>query len=297
MNNIFRNTSAYWAKYSEYEYRKGKDDILYLTPTPNAKPNVYNALNDGETMVLDALNIGVLSMKRAGDNEVKQAVLGFVTKYGLLGFMTALPTTTQFMDYEAVYLPKNHFIRDETLSTHDYLEIFFPFNSPDFHKDKKTARWNVAEDREMMALAAAFEQDSMAMAMSLQRDYAERYDWLLMQFRDWAFVFMTSFLYYTDYDSVDEVTRHLYEQGMAAFSGIAPTYRIALREKPVILWDFHSLLLGIQVIFSFMLVDDAKPLRACKHCNMAFAAVHTNAVFCSPRCKNQYNVYKSREKK
>ena len=29
--------------------------------------------------------------------------------------MTALPTTPSFMDYEAVYLPKNHFIKAETM--------------------------------------------------------------------------------------------------------------------------------------------------------------------------------------
>ncbi|MCL2853968.1 MAG: hypothetical protein FWE20_13260 [Defluviitaleaceae bacterium] len=296
MNNLFLNTSAYWARYSEYEYRKGRDDILYLAPTPKAKPMVYDALKDGEAMVVDAINVGMLAMKRAEENEVRQAVLDFVKSYGLLGFMTALPTTTQFMDYGAVYLPKNHFIRDETMPTQDYLSVFFPFKYPDFSKDRRTARWNVSGDAEMMALAAAFEQDSMAMAMSLQRDYAERYDWLLAQFKDWAFIFTTSFLYYSDYDSVDEVTRDLYRQGMAAFSGIAPTYRIALREKPVILWDFHSLLLGIQIMLSFMLVDDGKPLRCCKHCQSAFAAGHPSAVFCSPRCKNQFNVYKNRGK-
>ena len=31
--------------------------------------------------------------------------------------MTALPTTPSFMDYEAVYLPKNHFIKAETMET------------------------------------------------------------------------------------------------------------------------------------------------------------------------------------
>ena len=297
MNNLFQNTSAYWAKYSEYEYRKGMDDILYLTPTPKAKPTVFDALKDGETMVLDAVNVGMLTLKRAGENDIKQAVLDFVTKYGLLGFMTALPTTTKFMDYEAVYLPKNQYIREETMHTQDYLAIFYPFIIPDFYKDKRTTRWNVTDDREMIALSATFEKDSMAMALSLQRDYAERYDWLLTQFNDWAFIFTTSFLYYTDYDSINEITRDVYRRGMEAFSGIAPTYRIALRDKPVILWDFHSLLLGIQIMFSFMLVDDSKPLRACKHCNLVFAAKHPNAVFCSPRCKNQYNVYKSRGKK
>ena len=73
-------------------------------------------------------------------------------------------------------------------------------------------------------------------------------------------------------------------------------FMTALREKPVILWDFHSLLLGIQIMLSFMLVDDGKPLRCCKHCQSAFAAGHPSAVFCSPRCKNQFNVYKNRGK-
>ena len=296
MKNLFQATSSYWAKYSEYEYHKGYDNILYLAPTPKAKPTVYDPLKDAETLVLDALNIGMSTMKNTEENELKQAVLDFVTKYGLLGFMTALPTTPQFMDYEAVYIPKNQFIREETMPTHDYLAHFFPFNNPDFYKDKRTARWNVTDDKEMMALAMTFADDSMAMAMSLQREYAERYDWLIEQFRDWAFIFITSFLYYQDYDKLDESQRDLYQQGMAAFNGIAPTYRIALREKPVILWDFHSLLLGIQIMFSFMLVDEAKPLRCCKHCSNAFATGRPSAVFCSPKCKNQFNVYKNRGK-
>jgi len=108
---------------------------------------------------------------------------------------------------------------------------------------------------------------------------------------------VSSFLYYENYDKNDEPTRDLYRQGMAAFGGIAPTYHIALLDKPTIVWDFHSLLLGVQMMFSFMLTDDAKPLRACRHCQKAFVAGHPNAAFCSPRCKNQYNVYKSRAKK
>ena len=61
-------------------------------------------------------------------------------------------------------------------------------------------------------------------------------------------------------------------------------------------WDFHSLLLGIQMMFSFMLVDGDQPLRLCKHCQKVFLGSRSNAAFCSSRCKNQYNVYKSRGK-
>ena len=86
-------------------------------------------------------------------------------------------------------------------------------------------------------------------------------------------------MYYHDYDSIDEETRNLYRKAMAAFGGIAPSYHIELLEKPTIYWDFHSLLLGIQMMFSFMLVDEARPLRLCKHCQKVFMSSRANAAF------------------
>jgi len=297
MNNLFLKTSSHWAKFNEYEFRKAKDGKEYITPAPKAKPVVYDPLKDADAMVLDALNVGMLQMNRAGADKVRAAVMDFVSKYGLLGFMTALPTTPHFMDYDAAYLPRNHFIKEESMPTDDYATLFFPFEKPDFTKTKGEVRWNLSGDREMLALAMTFGNGPLALNMSFQREYAERYDWLTTQFKDLAFNFVSSFLYYEDYDKNDETTRDLYRQGMAAFGGIAPTYHIALLDKPTIVWDFHSLLLGVQMMFSFMLTDDAKPLRCCKHCQKVFMAGHPNAAFCSPRCKNQYNVYKSRGKK
>ena len=39
---------------------------------------------------------------------------------------------------------------------------------------------------------------------------------------------------------------------MACFDGIAPTYHIELREKPTIVWDYHSLLLAVRMMLTFM---------------------------------------------
>lgn len=116
------------------------------------------------------------------------------------------------------------------------------------------------------------------------------------QFIDIAFTFISSFLFYEDYDTMTPEQRLLMQQGMEAFGGIAPTYRIALLDKPTIVWDFHSLMLGIQMMFSFMLTDSDKPIRLCRHCTQAFVASRPSAVFCSPQCKNKHNVYKSRAK-
>ena len=236
-------------------------------------------------------------MNRSLEDEVEKAILAFVTHYGLLGLLTALPTTPSFMDYEAVYLPKNHFIKAESMETEDYLALFYPFDQLDVVKQGVESRWSVSGDNMMMALTMTFINEPMAKTMSFQREYAEAYDWVAQQFKDWAFTLTTSILYYNDYDLIDEDTRNLYRKGMAAFGGIAPSYHIELLDKPTIYWDFHSLLLGIQMMFSFLLVDGEKPLRLCKHCQKVFLSSRSNSAFCSPRCKNQYNVYKSRGKK
>ena len=303
MDSLFRKTSADWAKYSEYEYRQGGDGHTYITPALTAKPSVYDPMKDTKAMVVDALNVGRLAMKGGGEAVPKQEILEFVTKYGLLGFMTALPTTPHFMDYEAVYIPKNHFIKEEMMSTEKYLSLFFPFIKPDIYKDKGKVQWDVSaaphEDKSVVAMIMTFSDSNvpMAMRMSFLREYAERVDWLATQFRDLAFTFVSSYLYYEDYDHIDETTRNIYRQGISAFGSIAPTYHIALYDKPTIVWDFYSLLLGVQMMFSFAMVDEKNPLRTCKHCGKIFIAGHTNAAFCSPECKNKFNVYKGRGKK
>ena len=174
--------------------------------------------------------------------------------------------------------------------------LFYPFDQLDVVKRGVESSWSVSGDRTMVALTMTFADEPMAKTMSFQREYAEAYDWVAQQFKDWAFTLTTSILYYNDYDLIDEDTRNLYRMGMAAFGGIAPSYHIELLDKPTIYWDFHSLLLGIQMMFSFMLVDGEKPLRLCKHCQKVFLSSRSNSAFCSPRCKNQYNVYKSRGK-
>ena len=71
-----------------------------------------------------------------------------------------------------------------------------------------------------------------------------------------------------------------------------PHYHIELLDKH---WDFH-LLLGIQMMFSFMLVDNEQPLRVCKHCRRYFWASQ-NMDFCSARCKEQSDTRKNRKER
>lgn len=246
-----------------------EEGTLYLTPTKTAQPSIYDPLAEYQRIVLDAINIGRMGMAKNSDTEIQKAIQQFAVKYGLFGLMTALPTTPNFMEYEAVYLLKNHFIKEETMSTEKYLALFFPFDKLDVIKRGIESMWNIQNDRVMMALSMTMTDKPMAVNMSFQREYAERYAWMKQQFM---------------------------QQSMAAFDGIAPTYHIVLLDKPTIVWDFHSLLLGVQMMFSFMLTDSENPIRLCKHCTKAFVASRPSTVFCSPQCKNKHNVYKSRGK-
>ena len=128
MKNLFEHTSSPWIRYSSYEYRTAEDGTLYIVVSADAKPEMYNPMKDAESLVLDAVNIGLQVMHKAPEDELKSMVLRFINSYGFLGFMTALPTTAEFITYESVYLPKNHFIKEESLSTESYLDYFYPFD-------------------------------------------------------------------------------------------------------------------------------------------------------------------------
>ena len=134
MNNFFECTSSNWVRYSEYEWKTTADGTLYITPAKMAQPSIYDPLAEYQKIVLDAINIGSMRSQKFSDKDIQEAIRQFAANYGLLGLMTALPTTPNFMDYEAVYMPKNHFIKKEAMSTKDYLNLFFPFDKPDVAK-------------------------------------------------------------------------------------------------------------------------------------------------------------------
>lgn len=293
MKKLFKEFGSSWVRFSEYEWRSTADGTMFLKPTETAQPSIYNPMDNYEQIVLDAITIGRMGAQKKSDYKIQKAIRKFAVNYGLLGLMAALPTTPNFMDYKAVYLPKNHFIREEAMSTEDNLNLFFPFEKPDVVKHGTNSMWSVHDDRTMMALAMTMVDQPLAVNMSFQREYSERYDWLKEQFIDIAFTYLTSVLYYADYDRLPPEQRQMLQQGIAAFGGIAPTYRIALREKPTIVWDFHSLILIIQIMFSFMLTDDETPITYCKNCLTPFVPQKPGEIFCSPKCEEMYKSKKN----
>lgn len=281
MNPLLTHTSAWWTRYSDYQWKQAPDGQLYLLPASDATPNPYNMLTDPGQLVLDAVRVGQVCMKKTSTRARQmEAIKDFVCKYGLMGIMTALPTTAKFVEYSQVYLPKNELLREEVMGTLPYMQHFFPFKAPEFKKHGLESLWNLS-DRTMIALAMTFQEVPQAVSLSFMRDYGERYDWLVTVFRSFAFGLTAAFLYELDKDATSPQTLQLYNDGLAGFEDNAPSYHLVLQGKPQMVWDFHSLLLCVKLLFSTMLTDDEHPLRMCRKCKHAFVAKADDQVVCN----------------
>lgn len=290
MKSLFEHTSASWVRYSDYEWKEAKNHQLYLLPTRDAIPSPYDPMKEAESIVLAAMDIGMMLFRKRPETEVRDAMREFSRKYGLLGIMTALPTTAKFIDYEKVYFPYNEIVKTESMETLDYLKLFFPFQMPDIKKEGRTSVWNtsISSDKYLFPLLMTFHASPEAMTMSFMRDYGERYDWLVTVMKEWAFTLITEYYYYDKEHPSDGETRDLYRKGIAAFDGNAPTYHIELWDRPTVVWDFHSLMLNIKLMFSFMLADENTPLRLCRECAKPFIAPRADSYFCSTACREKH---------
>ena len=296
--DLFGKATSRWIKYSEYDAVQAENGDWYIMPTKDAIQSVYDPIEKAEEMVAEALNIGLKLMSGARDFYTDERMIAeicvFAEKYGLLGFMTGLPTTPEFMEYDSVYLPKNRHVRKESMPSKEYAKLFFPFDDK-LNENPNPNRRYIKEDGSLMVSLAARTKPK-AIEMAYQQTYAESADWLFTQFKDWAIIFVGSFLHYELVDTKEAEDAELYRQAIAAFDGNVPSFHIELFDKPVMVWDFHSLMAVIHLVLGLMITDDNQPLRSCKYCNRAFVAKHPKAEYCKPNCKNKHNVYKSRGK-
>ena len=49
----------------------------------------------------------------------------------------------------------------------------------------------------------------------------------------------------------------------------------------------YSLLISLQMMFSFMMAEDKTPLRMCDHCDTIFVAKRKNQRFCCDKCRRK----------
>ena len=278
MNDFFKHNMAGWIRYDDYVWKTAPDGHEYLMPADGAKPHMYKVFDETEAFVADALYAAMTAIVcRDDETEIHRAIREFVCKYGLLGIMTALPATTKFMDYEKVFLPKNILIRDEVLETDEYIDMFFPFGRPD--------QGDPEEFKELQKIILMYFAAPDSVPMATCQLYGERYDWLKKVFQDWMFVFFSVMVYNEKKGEMDADMIQDIQDGLSAFDGNAPTYHFRLYDGPVIVWDFHSLLLVLQMAVSIMLTDPRNPIKFCEGCGRPFVAKNRNMKYCSKECR------------
>ena len=57
MKNLFKHASSSWVRYDRYEWKKDKNNKYYITPAPDAMPQIYDLLKDYKPMVLDGFQV------------------------------------------------------------------------------------------------------------------------------------------------------------------------------------------------------------------------------------------------
>lgn len=283
LKGLFKRCSSLWVRYDAYEIKKAPDGYEYVCSVPGAHLHPYDPLKDYETLVLDAVNVGLLLMGRKSPEVIRDGIMEFVGKYGLLGIMTSLPAMPDFLNYEDVYLPYNPLINRESMNTMEYMDYFYPFKKLRFSKRGREYVFTVDGDNEILALALATNFGDEP-SLVFQREYAERYDWLENEFKHLGFILVNSFFYYLDYDLLSPEIRETYKLAMRAYDAVMPTYHLELRDKLTLTWKFNSLLLQIQMMYYLMLVDESNPLRFCKYCQKAYIVRNGDEKYCSPEC-------------
>ena len=287
MKYVVEQNISMWIHYSKYEIRICQG-IEYIIPAQDAYPRPYNIQKKKEEIVLDAVNVGLLVLGKKSEQVIREAVLQFEKKYGLLGMMTALPVTPDFIEFPQTYFPKNRFIREKGLMTEEYMKKFFPFHDVEMVKKNLEPNWEDPDHTAFWSLLNGISDQPDAVRMSLQKEYSEPYEWVVNQLKDWAYMLSTTYLYYADGVVTDLEMNLTLQMGMEAFGGVAPSYIILLREKTTLWWHFNSLQQCIHMMLAFMLADEKNPLRLCKYCHKAFVMTEEDSWFCKSDCKDEF---------
>lgn len=283
LREFFEKTSSDWVRYSKYEIKK-KDGQEYITPAADSKIELFNPLDSAEDLVVNALNVGMLLCIGELDTKTKHDMLiSFAQSYGLLGFMTAIPLNGNFMEYPHVFFGRNAFFDVGLMETKDYLQLFQPFGIKE------------GQPRDGFSLPVTLiTGKTLEYSIVFSRNYSERMDWFEGVLKE----FYMHFAACKGYEGTDNpALKDAYADTIFCFSEYGLGFRMGVDGKPTMVWDFNSLKMVIETIYAFLISATDTPLRMCKRCGKAFYAKHGRSEFCSGRCRNQFNVYKSRAKK
>ena len=253
---------SHWHKNTRYEIQS-IDGTEYIVPCEYG--SVYDPIKSEYSMMTDALNLGkYLTENDLGQNEM---VLDFVHKYGLLGIMPDI-AGSDIGKNDRVIVRDNIFTESGIVEVNEFAKQFFPLDNVDIlDKINKKGKLRL------------YYRSPIYSTMFLRKyRYCEPLDWVKKYFK---------YLYSFTISKESKLTE---------FIPPRLTYKIDDRNGLNLLCEYDSLKAMIDFAFAKAVTNDKKPIRSCKHCEMLFYAADIRSEFCSARCRNQYNVYKSRAK-
>lgn len=291
------NFKTFWFKYSDYELRE-IDKSIYITPKEDSKVAMYDPFNVTDSILVDILLIG----RDVENDELKLAeekIMEFVKKYGLLGELTYLPLNTDIVKQSKVYLPAGNVVcNKETLLAGEYIRLFLKCEKKQKVTIKENAKGEILElSIENEANPLAFIDRPGEYAVVFSKAYSEGVVWIM----DYARRLYLTFEAIENYSKVENAyTRQKYDNYIENFNASKIACRILMHSNkeypPVLEWNFNSLKLAIDTMFALNETSERKIVKMCKHCGKPFASDNLKAEYCSPQCRNQANVYKSRAK-
>lgn len=290
--NQANNFTALWVKYSEYEIVEEKK-VKYIKPSENAQYEVYDPFEIADEILVDILNIGKLAGE---DKYVDKSILEFVNKYGLMGELTYLPLNNNLVYQKKVFLPKNNPITTkDVLPIEEYLEKFLVCDKKHriqiFTSKDKNGPIGISNNSEITA--NLFLNRGIEYNVVFSKGYSEQLQWIIEYAKYLYLIFGDIEIYYQQDN--DELKSAL-NMFVKTFKVSNLTCKIEMLEKATVVWDFNSLKQAIDTILLLNETNERKTVKMCKHCGKVFSSQNLKAEYCSPQCRNQANVYKSRAK-
>lgn len=247
-----------------------------------------------DSALVDLLNMGKICTDLETDTAKFTCAYTFVEKYGLLGFMVEAPINPDFMLNDEVTLKENNFIsKNHTMKMKDYFELFFPFaTNAEMSYTITNGKVIIETNSDLQRMLNSSSLNNQLIYSSF---YCEKIDWIIDYAKKMYNIFKKAIdlsnnnMYDFDEYAAKETINNYY------FSGIP--YKINMYgNTPEICWQPNSLKQALDMSFGFMLCSEKNPLKICKHCGKVFYAKNPKAEYDSSQCRNQANVYKSRNK-
>jgi hypothetical protein len=266
----FKKMNAKWVKFSEYKIIE-KNNVRYLFPDEYSRMMIYNPLDMIEELVADVLNAGKEIDENPNDSKLAEKLCReFVTKYGLLGWFTFLPLDLDFEN--KIYLGKRGgFFGKKVMPKEDFIDYFYAKEKRINHPISFTIGREKVFD------------------FVFNKEYGEPIRWLSAFLVD---IYLRAYCHINKNNedlTPDEKVILKYTAEYFHNNGISFTL-----DGTEVIWETDSLITTIEMLYVLSVAEEIAPIKVCKHCDKIYLHENYRSEFCSPRCRNQFNVYKSR---